>query len=357
MRRLIAAFGLLAGFCVGAAAQPTGTNTVGSSLVIGTTLITGGTAGCLLYQSSGNVGCDSSVTRSASGLIDVPLGQGYYMGTAGTSNAGMSASGNGTLNFVTNAANALSIVNTAVGVNEFRMAPNAAILSNTAAATIHMGAIDAAAPVAQTFGVQGVVAGTMDTAGANWIHQASQSTGSGAGGSFIFQVSPAGGSGTAKNAFVTALTIDSTKLATFAGSISATLASATGTNAVCNTPGTSTALTVQVWATGCAASSARFKEGIASISRERALADVLAFDAVSYRYRSDSNMDDGMLHVGFTAEQIGSVDRQWITYENDGVTPRAVKYNEMVPLLVAAIQQLKFDNDALKKEIKFLKKK
>lgn len=139
-----------------------------------------------------------------------------------------------------------------------------------------------------------------------------------------------------------------------AGVISASLASATGTNAVCNTPGTTTPLTVQVWATGCAASSARFKEGIASIDRVKALDDVLRFQPVSYTYKPEFNMGSDK-HVGFTAEQIGKVDPQWITYEDDGVTPHAVKYNEMVPLLVAAIQQLKADNDNMRREIEALK--
>lgn len=145
-----------------------------------------------------------------------------------------------------------------------------------------------------------------------------------------------------------------------AGVISASLASATGTNAVCNTPGTETALTVQVWATGCAASSARFKEGIASIDRVKALDDVMRFEPVSYVYkpkdRNPCNCDMGAdPHVGFTAEQVNSVDPQWVTYESDGVTPHAVKYNEMAPLLVAAIQQLKADNDNLRQELETLK--
>jgi hypothetical protein len=133
----------------------------------------------------------------------------------------------------------------------------------------------------------------------------------------------------------------------FTGALAATLASAIGTNAVCNTPGTKTALTVQVWATGCAASSARFKEGIVSLERDQALSDVLQFQPVSYTYRPEFNMG-AERHVGFTAEQIGSVDPQWITYETDGVTPHAVKYNEMVPLLVAAIQELNAKFEAYK---------
>jgi hypothetical protein len=154
--------------------------------------------------------------------------------------------------------------------------------------------------------------------------------------------------------FGATVNVSTTAGITAAGVISATLSSATGTNAVCNTPGTKTNLTVQVWATGCAASSARFKEGIEAISRSQALADVVAFQAVKYRYRPEYDMGAD-LHVGFTAEQIGSVDPQWITYEADGVTPHAVKYQEMAPLLAAAIQQLKADNDNLRAEIELLK--
>ena len=93
------------------------------------------------------------------------------------------------------------------------------LLTSPASATFHLGAADAAAPVAQTIGVQGVVAGTSNTNGANFTIAGSQSTGTGLGGSLIFQVSPAGTTGTSQNALVTALTIDSTKLATFAANI------------------------------------------------------------------------------------------------------------------------------------------
>lgn len=132
------------------------------------------------------------------------------------------------------------------------------------------------------------------------------------------------------------------------GTLAATLGTATGTNVVCNTPATASLLTVQVFATGCAASSARFKEGIASIDRVKALDDVLQFNAVSYWYRPEFNMGADK-HVGFTAEQIGSVDPQWITYEADGVTPHAVKYNEMAALFAAAIQQLNDKFEAYKR--------
>lgn len=143
---------------------------------------------------------------------------------------------------------------------------------------------------------------------------------------------------------------------TFFGALAATLNTAVGTNVVCNTPGTTTAITVQVSATGCAASSARFKEGIASIDKDQALRDVLRFQPVSYFYKPEFNMGSDK-HVGFTAEQIGGVDPQWITYESDGVTPHAVKYNEMAPLFAAAIQALKADNDNLRAELEDLKRR
>jgi len=99
-------------------------------------------------------------------------------------------------------------------------------LTSPAAATLQHGAADAAAPVAQTIGVQNVVAGTSNTNGADFTIRGSAGTGTGLGGSIIFQVAPAGTTGTAQNAFATALTIDSTKTVTFAG-VSKTTPSAT----------------------------------------------------------------------------------------------------------------------------------
>lgn len=81
------------------------------------------------------------------------------------------------------------------------------LLGRNAAASLRLGAADAAAPVAQTLGVQSVVAGTTNTAGANFTIKGSAGTGTGAGGSIIFQVAPAGSTGTAQNAFATALAI------------------------------------------------------------------------------------------------------------------------------------------------------
>lgn len=80
-------------------------------------------------------------------------------------------------------------------------------LSRKAAASLQLGAADAATPVAQTLSVQSVAAGTANTAGANWTFTGSQGTGTGAGGSIIFQVAPAGSTGSAQNTLVAGLQI------------------------------------------------------------------------------------------------------------------------------------------------------
>lgn len=95
-------------------------------------------------------------------------------------------------------------------------------LRRAAAATLQLGAADAAAPVAQTLQVQSVVAGTTNTAGANFTINGSRGSGSGAGGSIIFQVAPAGSSGTAQNSYFTLFTIAASKAVTSYGSFTVT---------------------------------------------------------------------------------------------------------------------------------------
>lgn len=82
------------------------------------------------------------------------------------------------------------------------------VLSRKAAATLQLGVADAAAPVAQTIGVQSVVGGTSNTAGADWTHNGSRGTGTGAGGRIIFKTAPAGSTGTSQNALANAFIIN-----------------------------------------------------------------------------------------------------------------------------------------------------
>lgn len=73
-------------------------------------------------------------------------------------------------------------------------------ISSPGAAALQLGTTDAASPASQTLEVQSVVAGTTNTAGANWNITGSKSTGTGVGGSIIFNTSLAGTTGTSQNA-------------------------------------------------------------------------------------------------------------------------------------------------------------
>lgn len=120
---------------------------------------------------------------------------------------------------------------TFTGVNTFT-SPNflTSVTYNTttittfpAAATYQFGDVDndlASAVVAQNVLTQGLLTGgTSNQAGKNFTIGVSPGKGTGAGGSFIVQVAAAGSTGSTRNALATALTIDSTKLATFAGDV------------------------------------------------------------------------------------------------------------------------------------------
>ena len=81
------------------------------------------------------------------------------------------------------------------------------IQTSPSAATLQLGAADAGTAVAQSLRVQNVVAGTNNTAGANFTIKGSVGTGTGAGGQLIFQTAPASTTGTTQNTLATGLTI------------------------------------------------------------------------------------------------------------------------------------------------------
>jgi len=80
-------------------------------------------------------------------------------------------------------------------------------LQRVAAASWQLGEADAATPVSQTLRVQSVVAGTTNAAGADFIIDASKSTGTGAPGKIKFRLTPSGSSGTSQNSPTTDSTV------------------------------------------------------------------------------------------------------------------------------------------------------
>jgi hypothetical protein len=107
----------------------------------------------------------------------------------------------------------------------------------------------------------------------------------------------------------------------------------------------------------CLASSGRFKWDIKPLVV--GLDEVMRLRPVSYRYKPEGifahNLNFQRERVGFIAEDINQVDSRLVGYEADGKTPRTIGYDQITPILVKSIQELKAEVDALKAEIQSLK--
>lgn len=205
---------------------------------VGVTTISGGTTGRLLYDNGGVLG-EISTTLSGSDLTfpgSVTVASGSAFVVLGRSKITSSADGIATIsnnagngftqfNFGDNTSSSpglrkssanLDIVNgdnslfVSIRLAGFTLGTDTPVTRRTTA-TLNFGAADAAAPVAQTTSVQCVVAGTADTAGANWTLQASRGTGTGVGGAWTVQVAPAGSTGSTQNTLVDGLSVKGTK--------------------------------------------------------------------------------------------------------------------------------------------------
>src|SRR4030095_8631882 len=73
---------------------------------------------------------------------------------------------------------------------------------------------DVASPAAKTLLINSVIAGTSNTAGADFSITGSKGTGTGTGGAIVLRTAPAGGSGTSQNAAVDRMRIDGAGLIT-----------------------------------------------------------------------------------------------------------------------------------------------
>jgi hypothetical protein len=81
------------------------------------------------------------------------------------------------------------------------------LLVRGGAAHLQFGYYDAASPIAQTLGVQNVVAGNANTAGVTWTMQGSLSNGSGAGGDIVLKTTQSTASSGVQNTALPALTL------------------------------------------------------------------------------------------------------------------------------------------------------
>lgn len=166
-----------------------------------------GTAAVTTWNTGGTVLGVNAPSGFAGNFLDF-----HVAGAAGaftvSANGTLANTGNITANGIINGVNSVtSGGNIAAAANAVIGLFGRGVFSSTAAGIMQLGNPDAAAPVAQTFRVQSVVAGTANTAGQNWIQDGSLSTGSGTSGDIIFQTGSTGAASTVQNTPVTALTI------------------------------------------------------------------------------------------------------------------------------------------------------
>lgn len=252
-------------------------------------------------------------------------------------------------------------------------------LSSPTTGSVQHGGIDVdTGPVAQTIRSQGALAGgTSNVAGANFTFLASPGKGTGAGGSFIFQTTPAGSTGTVVGTATTALTIDSTQSAIFAGTTDASASSGSGAMqiaggasvakrfwlpAITASSGLQTAVLCQsssgeviADSVACLASSERFKQDIAP--SDLGLAAVMAMKPIIYRYaptgnvRFDEAPNQRDIHAGFRAEDLAKIDRRFVAFDSNGVV-RTTRQESIEASLVKAIQEQQAKIDALERRVR-----
>lgn len=210
----------------------------GGGITIGTTTITSGTTTKVLFNNAGVVG-EYTVTGSGNAVLSASPTLTGTVGVAALTATGLITTGSGITSTGTfDLVPTNSAFTVRVGTNGFYPTTSNNVdlgfatggfswkslqlvgrvgwdnggtidlqIRRAAAANLAQGAADAASPVAQTLSVQNVVAGTSNTAGANWTHNASIGTGTGVGGDYIVQTAPAGSTGTAQNSLAAAFTV------------------------------------------------------------------------------------------------------------------------------------------------------
>ena len=184
-------------------------------------------------------------------------------------------------------------------------------ISSPAANALSFGGADVAAPGAQTLSVPNVVAGTSNTAGANWTHVGSLSTGSGASGDMIFQTGGTGAGATVQNAAVTALTI---KGASQLVQLNAIITDATHTDATICEDTTTHALYSGSGTAGIClgTSSARFKHDITAL--DAGLSQIMALQPRRY-FLNPGHGDTQKPYYGFLAEDGASALPELVGYD------------------------------------------
>ena len=104
-------------------------------------------------------------------------------------------------------------------------------------------------------------------------------------------------------------------------------------------------------ASTCIVSSLRFKENISP--QKNAMSAIMSLNPVTFTYKPelDHSRVKGQMHYGLIAEEVEKVVQELVGYEDDNVTPRTVRYEEMVSLLVRGMQEQQKQIEELKRQV------
>ncbi len=110
------------------------------------------------------------------------------------------------------------------------------------------------------------------------------------------------------------------------------------------------------YATGTwSTSDRRFKKNITGI--DHALEKISGIDGVKYEWRKDEFADKGFSdgqHYGVIAQDLEKVIPEAVSTDSDGY--KAVSYNDLVPVLIEAVKELKMENESLKIRLETIEK-
>lgn len=98
----------------------------------------------------------------------------------------------------------------------------------------------------------------------------------------------------------------------------------------------------------CTISSERYKHDI--FDQESALSTIMALRPRRFKY---NNFEENTERFGFIAEEVEKIDKRFVNYDKEGL-PKSLRYEEMVSVLVKAIQEQQKEIQQLQNRVRIL---
>jgi hypothetical protein len=104
------------------------------------------------------------------------------------------------------------------------------------------------------------------------------------------------------------------------------------------------------YATGAAGSLSDIRHKNNVVSTSKGLNEILQLNPVEFEWNEDKIIDKGMegIHLGFIAQEVANILPNTILVEPNEEETLGIKYNELIPVLVNAIKELKAEIEVLK---------